>query len=154
MMENMHIEKKEKTQRKEKIIEEFGVKKLGISEETAKVLKLNRKTLDSLVNSIYNSNRNAYIETATRATGASEVTDIISAVFKNNEVVINGTKMPIYFAHEKSYWEETLFNSYTEIIANYNALLLEGDNESISFLRNVLGDEFMSAIDKIYTETY
>ena len=143
-----------KTMDLEKIIEEFGVNKLGISEETAKVLKLNRKTLDSLVNSIYNSNRKAYIETATRATGASEVTDIISAVFKNNEVVINGTKMPIYFSHEKSYWEKTLFNSYTEIIANYNALLLEGDNESISFLRNVLGDEFMSAIDAIYTETY
>lgn len=136
------------------IIDEFGIKALGISEETAKKLKMNKRTLDSLVNSIYNANRKAYIEVAERQVDGSEIADCIAAVFKDRNVVIDGQQVPIKYAHDAKYWSETLFNSYTEIIANYNSLLLTGNYEAISFLELVFGKEFMNAISEIYNATY
>lgn len=130
------------------------IKEFGISDSTAQIIRNGGFTLDQIVDTIYSTNRKAYIEQASRESLSCPVSDIIAAVFKDRNVDIGNQHLDITYAHGADYWNETTFNSYTEIIANYNQLLMLGDYGSINLLREILGDEFMNAIDEIYRGTY
>ena len=130
------------------------IKDFGLSDATAKVIRNSFFTLNQIVDIVYKTSREAYIEQAARESISCPVSDIISAVFKDRNIDIGNQHLDITFAHDADYWNKTIFNSYTEIIANYNQLLMLGDYDSIKLLREILGDEFMDAIEKIYKGTY
>lgn len=130
------------------------IKDFGLSDSTAQIIRNGGFTLDQIVDTIYSTNRKAYIEQASRESLSCPVSDIIAAVFKDRNIDIGNQHLDITYAHDADYWNATTFNSYTEIIANYNQLLMLGDYGSINLLREILGDEFMNAIDEIYRGTY
>ena len=44
------------------------------------------------------------------------------------------------------------YDSYHELIADYSALKVSGDNRSIRFLRSVLGDDIINMLDNTYQQ--
>lgn len=62
----------------------------------------------------------------------------------------------LWYGHPTEYfnsWGEARNTGiYHELIADYTALKLDGDNKTLGFLRKLLGDELMDTLDKTYQD--
>ncbi|MBQ6323791.1 MAG: hypothetical protein IJI22_03055 [Bacilli bacterium] len=61
----------------------------------------------------------------------------------------------IYYGHGPNYfakWSDRNEIAFNELLADYSSLKVSGDNKSIRFLRDVLGDEIIDLLERKYTE--
>ncbi len=128
----------------------------GISDDTTLQLVQNidfkdKSLLNQMVDVIYNQRLSTYKETFTRVGSGSAFSDIISAIFQDNNVKINGNVVPLTFSHDADYFSRNGFeNVFAELMANMNQLKMQNDTEAINQLRYIFGDELFDSIDEIF----
>ena len=76
--------------------------------------------------------------------------DIIAAVFKNNQFVINNQLHFLAIGHDSNYFHSYKDASMSEIMANYNAIKVSGREDLINRIRTIFGDEFINIIESYY----
>ncbi len=79
------------------------------------------------------------------------LSDILSALYKNQNVVLKGYNLKLPFVHDAGYYMTKPFDApFREMIANYTQLKTTGSERSIRMLRQMVGDELVDVLDKFY----
>ena len=85
------------------------------------------------------------------ASDYSALSDILSALYKRQDVSLNGYDLKLTHVHETEYYMERPFDApFREMIANYTQLKTTGSERSIRMLRQMVGDELVDVLDNFY----
>lgn len=77
------------------------------------------------------------------------VLDIITSIFGSREIRLkNGEVIELRVGHTKEYYDSYPDSNICEIIANFNALIVSGNQELLDIIRELIGEELYNYIIK------
>ena len=98
---------------------------------------------------LYNSAKNVFINKYMYTKKEMLILDIFAAIGKGRQFTMkDGTFIRLQAGHYNEYFTSYNDASFSEIVADYNALIVNGEDEILEELRQIFGDEFMDFIKR------